>query len=218
MGKTMKVIGFVGFKGSGKDTTAIPYIEQGYQKTSFAGVLKDVCAAIFGWDRQMLEGTDAESRLWREETDLWWAEKLKRPGFSPRRAFQQMGTDVIRQNFDDSIWIHAVERQMSQTGGDWVITDCRFPNELKLIKDMGGTIIRVKRGPEPEWYDYAKVTNDKDNQSYDSYQAAAGFMATKYKDIHISEWAWIGSPYIDHEVDNDSTLDELHAKVRRIVG
>jgi hypothetical protein len=76
MGKTMKVIGFVGFKGSGKDTTAIPYIEQGYQKTSFAGVLKDVCAAIFGWDRQMLEGTDAESRLWREETDLWWAEKL----------------------------------------------------------------------------------------------------------------------------------------------
>jgi hypothetical protein len=129
-----------------------------------------------------------------------------------------MGTDVIRQNFDDNIWIHAVERQMSQKGGDWVITDCRFPNELKLIKDMGGTIIRVKRGPEPEWYDYAKVTNDKDNQSYDSYQAAAGFMATKYKDIHISEWAWIGSPYIDHEVDNDSTLDELHAKVRRIVG
>jgi hypothetical protein len=218
MGKIMKVIGFVGFKGSGKDTTAIPYIEQGYQKTSFAGVLKDVCSAIFGWDREMLEGTTAESRLKREETDLWWASKLNRPGFSPRRAFQLMGTDVIRKNFDDSIWIHAVERQMSQNGGDWVITDCRFPNELKVIKDLGGTIIRVKRGPEPEWYEYAKIVNNKENYLADVYAEAADLMATKYKDIHISEWAWIGSPYLDHEVENDSTLDELHAKVKRIVG
>jgi hypothetical protein len=213
----MKIIGFVGFKGSGKDTASQPLIEQGYQRTSFASVLKDCCSAIFGWDRQMLEGTDVESRLKREETDLWWAERLKRPGFSPRRAFQIFGTDIVRNHFDDNIWIYAVERQITQAGGDWVITDCRFPNELKLIKDLGGKVIRVKRGPEPEWYEHAKLANVKEDRDLDN-QKAEDLMATVYKNVHISEWAWIGSPLIDHTIENDSAAEELHLKVKKIVG
>jgi hypothetical protein len=209
----MKIIGFVGFKGSGKDTASQPLVEQGYQRTSFAGVLKDCCAAIFGWDRQMLEGTDIESRLKREETDLWWAEKLRRPGFSPRRAFQQIGTDTIRNHFNDNIWIYAVENQIRKTGGDWVITDCRFPNEMKMIKDLGGGIIRIKRGPEPVWYDIAEWANIPDRDSHDEYFDQ---MMTTYKDVHISEWAWIGSPLIDYVVENDCPAEELHQRVKTI--
>lgn len=214
----MKLIGFVGYKGSGKDTAAQPLMEHGFQKTSFAGKLKDLCATVFGWDRQMLEGTDVESRLKREETDLWWAEKLRMPGFSPRRAFQTLGTDTIRTHFHENIWVLSVQKQIENAGGDWVITDCRFPNELQMIKDMGGTIIRVKRGPEPEWYDYAHITNTKAGipDCYHQYQEAAGFMATKYKNIHISEWAWIGSPLIDHIVENDCSAEELHARVLKL--
>jgi hypothetical protein len=211
----MKIIGLVGFKGSGKDTASQPLLQLGYQKTSFAGVLKDCCTAIFGWDRDMLEGLTGEDRLKREETDLWWAEKLKRPGFSPRRAFQIFGTDVVRSHFDTNIWIYAVQHQILQQGGDWVITDCRFPNELQMIKDFGGTIIRVKRGPEPEWFETAKLANwpDKSGQNEDYYHE----MVTTYNNIHVSEWAWIGSNLIDAEVANDCSTEELHQRVMQYV-
>lgn len=205
----MKIIGLVGFKGSGKDTASQPLLDLGHQKTSFAGILKDCCSVIFGWDRDMLEGLTNESRLKREETDLWWAEKLKRPGFSPRRAFTSLGTDVIRQHFDTNIWVMAVERQILNTGGDWVITDCRFPNEIQMIKDLGGTVIRVKRGAEPEWYNDAVITNG--DSSVAGYAEAAARMEAS--GVHISEWAWVGNEHIDVVVENDSTTEELHKRV-----
>jgi hypothetical protein len=205
----MKIIGLVGFKGSGKDTASQPLLDLGHQKTSFAGIIKDCCSVIFGWDRDMLEGLTDESRIKREETDLWWAEKLKRPGFSPRRAFTSFGTDVIRQHFDENIWVMAVERQILNTGGDWVITDCRFPNEIKMIKDLGGTLIRVKRGAEPEWYNDAVVANG-DSAAQGHAEAVAAMATTG---VHISEWAWVGNEHIDVTIDNDTTTAELHERV-----
>jgi hypothetical protein len=64
----MNIIGICGPIGSGKDTIADILIkERGYIKLSFASALKDAVSAIFGWDRNMLEGADSESRLWREQ-------------------------------------------------------------------------------------------------------------------------------------------------------
>lgn len=204
----MKIIGLVGFKGSGKDTASQPLLELGYKKTSFAGVLKDCCSAIFGWDREMLEGTTAEARLQREETDLWWAEKLKRPGFSPRRAFTSVGTDVIRTHFDTNIWVYAVQNQIIREGGDWVLTDCRFPNELAMVKELGGEIYRIKRGDDPEWANDAVLANTRTDQV--GVDAMNRMHATG---VHISEWAWVGSPLIDGELANDRDATTLHERV-----
>ena len=41
-----KVIGICGLIGHGKDTAAGFLIEEGFQRVSFAGVLKDACANI----------------------------------------------------------------------------------------------------------------------------------------------------------------------------
>ena len=50
-----KVVGICGLIGHGKDTAAGFLIEEGFQRISFAGVLKDaVVANIFGWDRILL--------------------------------------------------------------------------------------------------------------------------------------------------------------------
>jgi len=46
----MKLIGIVGFIGSGKDTVAKEFCKLGCVQDSFAAPLKDVCSAIFGWD------------------------------------------------------------------------------------------------------------------------------------------------------------------------
>ena len=68
------IIGITGLIASGKDTAADYLIRfHGFKKLSYAGTLKDTVAAVFGWDRELLEGTTQSSRAWREQVDEWWA-------------------------------------------------------------------------------------------------------------------------------------------------
>ena len=68
------IIGLVGLKGCGKDTAADYFITHydNWIKGSFADSLKDTCACVFGWDRELLEGSTQDSRAWRETSDTWW--------------------------------------------------------------------------------------------------------------------------------------------------
>jgi hypothetical protein len=53
----MSIIAICGFQGAGKDTLADILVNNyGFIRVSFAGAVKDVASAIFGWDREMLEG------------------------------------------------------------------------------------------------------------------------------------------------------------------
>jgi cytidylate kinase len=89
------LISITGFIGSGKDTVA-NYLttNHGFKKESWAGSLKDAVSNVFGWDRELLEGTTKYSREWREEIDPWWSERLAIPHLTPRWILQQWGTDV----------------------------------------------------------------------------------------------------------------------------
>ena len=86
----------------------------GFTKLSFAGVLKDIVAILFGWDREMLEGSTIESREWREQIDPWWSEKLLISNLTPRYVLQFLGTDLFRNHFHPDIWVISVERQLSK--------------------------------------------------------------------------------------------------------
>jgi hypothetical protein len=142
----MKLIGFTGAAGSGKDTAASVLIDQlGYEKISFASAIKDLVTIIFGWDRNMLEGATKESRAWREESDEWWSRRLGRDT-TPRSVLQQWGTELGRETFHKDIWIAAVERKIAQNPDKkYVLTDCRFINEAEMIKRSGGKIINITR-------------------------------------------------------------------------
>ena len=64
------IIGIVGLIGSGKDTMADYLVNvHGFRRDSFAATLKDAVSAVFGWDRDMLEGRSRSSRAWREQPD-----------------------------------------------------------------------------------------------------------------------------------------------------
>jgi len=202
------IIGIVGNIGEGKDTIA-EYLESqhNFKRESFAGTLKDAVAAVFGWDRELLEGKTTESREWREQVDSWWADKLNMPNLTPRLVLQLWGTEVCRRNFHDDIWISSLENKLRNIDSDVVISDCRFPNEFNTIKNLGGIIVRVKRSSDPEWHSYAKG-------------ALAGniedILMLKEFGIHESEWAWYGLE-VDHIIDNTGTLDDLYTKVTEIV-
>lgn len=202
------IIGLVGFIGSGKNTVAEYFEQHNFQKDSFAAPLKDAVSDIFGWPRDMLEGDTDQSRLYRESVDQWWSKKLGNKYFTPRYALQIIGTEIFRDNFNQNIWLHSLEsRYMSRGRKPTVISDCRFKNELGLIKTLGGRVIRVKRGPEPHWFETAKLAADGDTFSQHTLSDMG---------IHQSEWDWV-NVRVDYTVTNDGTLDELNTKLADIV-
>lgn len=206
------IVGFVGFIGSGKDTAADYLVNfHGFRRDSFANTLKDAVACVFGWDRTMLEGRTKSSREWREQRDEWWSQRLGRE-VTPRLMLQLWGTEVCRQGFHDDIWIASLENKMRKTTDDIVISDVRFPNEIKAIHNAGGIVVRIKRGPEPEWYDHAVNANAGPQQ----VGWAIGRERLKKLGIHASETSWVNGE-IDHVVHNDTTIDDLFEQIKNLV-
>ena len=209
------IIGICGLIGSGKDTIA-DYLQNIHQfrRESFAHALKDAVAQIFGWDRELLEGRTKESRYWREQVDVWWAERLNMPHLTPRHVLQVWGTEVARRSFHDDIWIAALENKLRKTTDDVVISDCRFPNEIKSIKNAGGIVIRVVRGPEPKWYDAAASVNRGPNGNI---TWATSKRVLEHAKVHASETAWIGTSF-DAVIDNNADgLDNLYGQIKDLV-
>jgi hypothetical protein len=204
-----KIIGISGRIGSGKDTAAKYLIDTyNYEKFAFASSLKAAISNIFGWDRILLEGESLESRKWRDTVDQWWADRLDIPHLTPRWVLQHWGTEVARKAFHDDIWIASLEHKLINSKKNIVITDCRFYNEIDAVRKMGGTVIRIERNGEPEWYQYAR--------SYNSFgDTASKIMLEKYG-IHSSEYMSVGYKY-DHIIDNSGTLDDLYSKLSGII-
>lgn len=205
---TKKIIGICGFIGSGKDTAADYLVNfHGFKRESFANTLKDACAAVFGWDRTLLEGRTKEAREWREQVDPWWANRLGIPHLTPRWILQYWGTEVCRRAFHDDIWIASLENKLRSTKDNIVISDCRFPNEIKALRSQGGSIIWIQRGITPHWYDIASMANRGD--------AKAKEWLDKEK-IHASEYSWAGTSF-DVVVNNNKTIDHLYTQLKNLV-
>jgi len=190
------LIGVVGLIGSGKGTVSDRLDQKhNFRKDSFAKSLKDAVSSMFNWDREMLEGKTDESRAWREKPDVFWSKRFGKD-VTPRWVLQYFGTEVMRQGMHDSIWIDSCMARYD--GKPTVIADTRFENEIKTIREMGGSILLVKRGQDPDWFtDYVEGN-------------------VVPKNVHLSEYAWAKSEY-DHLITNDGTLEELHSKIDNLV-
>lgn len=203
------IIGVVGFIGSGKGTVADILVQKhGFKKLSFADTVKDATAAIFGWPRHLLEGDTQESREFRETKDEWWSERFG-SDFSPRLALQLMGTEAGRDVFHKDLWVFSLERKLGMYP-NVVIADVRFPNEIDFIRSKGGFVVRVSRGPDPEWYDLAVAANDP------QFLHAPEAHDELSKTVHYSEWAWIGQ-IMDYHLHNDGSLSMLEADLSHAI-
>jgi hypothetical protein len=205
---TKQIIGICGFIGSGKDTAADYLVNfHEFRRDSFAATLKDAVAAVFGWDRELLEGRTKSAREWREQVDPWWSERLNMPELTPRLALQLWGTEVCRRAFHDDIWIASLEARLRNSRDNIVISDCRFPNEIKAIKQAGGKVIWVQRGELPSWHIMAAKANHGDMFAKEKLKSLG---------IHASETAWVGTEF-DYIIDNNSTVDELYNRIALVV-
>lgn len=131
-----RLIGITGKAGSGKDTLA-DFLSPWSVKYSFARPLKLALNAMFGWTMEQWD-----DREWKE-TVLPWL------GKSPRQLAQTMGTEWGRELVHPEVWTllarRAFEFHLKRSEQAFVIPDCRFDNEARLIQELGGVVIQVVR-------------------------------------------------------------------------
>jgi hypothetical protein len=193
------VIGICGLISSGKDTIADYLIKNhNFHKISFADKLKDSVSAMFSWDRELLDGKTNESRAWREEVDAYWTSETGRT-ITPRLVLQEFGTECMRNGFYDGIWVSLTKKKIIENPHmNFVLPDTRFPNEAKMLYEIGGEVWRVKRGQDPAWFS--------------EYQE----LGVEPTDVHPSEWAWAQTKF-KHIIINDGTITELKDQVRDLL-
>lgn len=128
---------------------------------------------------------------------------------TPRLLLQLIGTDAIRNHVHPNYWVNSLMSKYKPIKTqcnclattyegcsecldypNWVITDTRFPNELKAVKDRGGISIRVNRD-------------------------RPGIIPSE-SDFHPSEIS-LDNAEFDYVIDNNRTIIELIGKVREIL-
>lgn len=127
------IIGLSGYAQSGKDTVANYLIkEHGFIRRAFADNLRNVL-----YDLNPMIGT--EPLQVKVDVEGW--EKAKQH-FEVRRLLQELGL-AARNHIHPEVWVtSALERVLNDRV---VVTDVRFLNEARAIKERGGEIWRVVR-------------------------------------------------------------------------
>jgi len=131
------IVGISGYALSGKNTVAeiIQKLqpEKKWQIKGYSQKLKDVASVLTGIPTGMFE-----SQSFKQSYLPGW-------DMDVRTFLQKLGTDAIRNGLHKDAWVNALLADY-RVGDNWLIVDCRFPNEAERIKLYNGLIIRIERG------------------------------------------------------------------------
>lgn len=151
------LIGLCGYAQVGKDTAASLLINAGWERVAFADKLRDV---LYAMNPIVGSFDDGEWPFFRDDQDdvrvrgivdaCGWDE-AKTSAVEIRQLLQRLGTEAGRENIDNNIWVGLGEDKIEAAfPNPVVVTDCRFQNELALIKRRKGTLVWIDRpGVEP---------------------------------------------------------------------
>jgi len=178
----MKIIAFTGAMGSGKSTTVNQLEElvenRGLQtyNAKFAAPLYEMQEEIY----RIIAPVHTVPKGWVKD----------------RKLLQLLGTEWGRQTLGENIWVDLWKQNVKDLVSSWpsisIITcdDLRFENEAKVIKELGGLII--------------KIVSDKER-----IDIKAGVPK------HPSEGG-LSNQYVDYVIENNGTIDDLRSALLTI--
>ena len=162
----MKIVALTGPKTVGK-TTIANAIAENVDKIvyilSFATPMRSMLSSIG------ISNLNLHSQSFKEE-------KIEGLGKSARELLQTLGTEWGRNMVHPDIWLWAMSNKLKEAEESnvdiIVIDDCRFDNEADWIRDLGGSVILLKR----IGYEYGKdsheteqpISNSKIDLTYDA--------------------------------------------------
>jgi hypothetical protein len=140
------VIAISAKKQHGKDTVANiiqEYTNKKFKVVKFADKLKDFVCDLINCTREDLENEDFKNTLLGSEWDYLDDNYIKKQ-MTPRLLLQKIGTDALRNNVHENIWINATFSNYYDKC-NWLITDLRFENEFISLKKYNAITIRINR-------------------------------------------------------------------------
>lgn len=130
------IIGLSGYARSGKDTAAEIMADFGFQRAAFADHIRD---ALYRTNPHISANCRVSTMV-----DAFGWDKAKTRFPEIRRLLQVLGTEVGRSIVGPDVWIDSLFKGFDD-GGQYVISDVRFPNEYDAIKQWGGEVWRIER-------------------------------------------------------------------------
>lgn len=125
------IVGISGKRGTGKTTLANILAEKyGFEHRYFAQTLKEMIKQQFNLTDDHVHGVLKEALL----TGF--------PGWTPRKLMIAVGQ--FYRSIDELYWVKKTLQDDGQLN-HIVVSDVRFPNEAKVIKNLGGIIVRLNR-------------------------------------------------------------------------
>ena len=185
--KRTLLIGVTGLAGTGKDTatvmlTCMHHLLKNFDETgvnnnpspytsidetltiirnthvvpmSFADPLKEI-ACVVGFTREQVHNQSLKNKV----DDFW--------GITPRKFLQMCGTEMFRKVWRDDVWVEIMRKRIHKYSNEFykdetkvgavIIPDVRFPNEVAMIQEEGGTVVRITREG------ISQMNHDSENQ------------------------------------------------------
>lgn len=197
-----------------------------WQIKKFAYKLKQVVSLLTSIPVEDLEKQEVKDKVLGEE---WSFDKQFKPATvdedtpmveytrklpTVRWMLQRVGTEAMRNQIHENVWVNALFADYKETyesGSlrqvddsrkylNWIITDLRFPNELKAVEDRDGITIRINRDIISRGLSNSDVST----------------VITNIKNEHPSETA-LDNAQFKYTIDNNGTIEELVEKVKEIL-
>lgn len=155
----IRLVGFSGKRGSGKDTVARLIRQWQPQRQwhirSVGEPIKAVCAALAGEDVGPYFSQQGKTEL------------LPNFGRTRGEMLQQVG--LALRLWEPDIWVQAFFSQLPAEQFT-LIPDVRFPNEADLIRSRGGLMLRVEGDPLRQRGDGTRDDQHPSETALDDYQ------------------------------------------------
>lgn len=175
------LIGITGKKYSGKDTIADYLVENyNFTKKSMAQPLKEACKIIFNLTDDQIYTSE------KEINDPRWN------NVKPREILQVVGTDLFKNEIykylpkldkiSDTVWIqHFKQWYKNNKHLNIVLSDIRFKDEINMIKQLGGIVIKVERNLDNN--DTHSSENDLNDVKFENVISNNDDLESLYKSI-----------------------------------
>jgi len=202
------IIGLAGKAQSGKDEFAsVAVAEFGAVRVAFGDAVKEEVATFLDkhnvrWEHRHLwgDGKDKEATLRMSHYDRpkrgTLAKFLTTHGdysngyhyFTPRSLLQFYGTEYRRAKYPD-YWVLKAAHKMTDSSKLYVVSDCRFENEVQYLCSTGGKIVEIIRPSR------MSISNP----------------------AHASERGFSEFTTYHYQINNFGTLEVYHEQVRSII-